>query len=137
MASQRPRFSSCVMKGRILLVDDNPNLTHLLARALAKFGYEAYEENDSMRAHATIQRLNPDLILLDVMMPGKDGGDVLAELRADFHLSRIPVIMLTALAHEAGSLAHIGGGNCPVIGKPVELSVLVHEIERMLGRVAA
>lgn len=123
------------MKGRILLVDDNINLTNLLARALTRHGYEAYEENDSMRAHATVQRVNPDLILLDVMMPGKDGGDVLADLRSDFYLSQIPVIMLTALAGEAGSLAHIGGGNCPVIGKPVELSLLIREIERMLGRV--
>lgn len=125
------------MKGRILLVDDNINLTNLLARALTRFGYEVYEENESLRAHATVQRVNPDLILLDVMMPGKDGGDVLADLRSDFYLSRIPVIMLTALAGEAGSLAHIGGGSCPVIGKPVELSLLVCEIERMLGRVAA
>lgn len=122
------------MKGKILLVDDNVSLTTLLGKALAKYGYEVYVENESLRAHATIQRIQPDLILLDVMMPGKDGGDVLADLRADFHLARIPVIMLTALAHEAGSLAHIGGGSCPVIGKPVELKVLVREIDRVLGR---
>lgn len=125
------------MKGRILLVDDNVNLTTLLGKALQKCGYETREENDSTRALATVQRLRPDLILLDVMMPGKDGGDVLAELRSDFHLSRIPVILLTALASEAGSLAGIGGGHCPVLGKPVELSRLVSEIERELGRVTA
>lgn len=123
-------------RGRILLVDDNVNLTTLLAAALSRFGYEPVVENDSMKAFATVQRTRPDLILLDVMMPGKDGGDVLAELRSDFHLSRIPVIMLTALAREAGSLARIGGGLCPVMGKPVEFALLVREIERMLGRVA-
>ena len=125
------------MKGRILLVDDNVSLTTLLSKALTKCGYEVHAENHSVRAHATIQRVQPDLILLDVIMPGKDGGDVLAELRGDFQLSQIPVIMLTALAHEAGSLAQIGGGNCPVIGKPVELRVLVEEIERALGRPVA
>lgn len=123
-------------RGRILLIDDNVNLTTLLATALGRFGFEPVVENDSMKALATVQRTQPDLILLDVMMPGKDGGDVLAELRSDFHLSRIPVIMLTALAREAGSLARIGGGLCPVMGKPVELGLLIREIERMLGRVA-
>ena len=125
------------MRGRILLIDDNVNLTTLLSKALERYGYETFSENDSMRAHATIQHVRPDLILLDVMMPGKDGGDVLADLRSDFYLARIPVIMLTALASEAGSLAQIGGGNCPVVGKPVELSVLIREIELALGRVAA
>ncbi|MCB1236586.1 MAG: response regulator [Verrucomicrobiae bacterium] len=125
------------MKGRILLVDDNVNLTTLLGKALTKCGYEAHAENDSTLAVNRVRELRPDLIVLDVMMPVMDGGDVLAELRRDFQLRDIPVIMLTALAQEAGSLARIGGGNCPVIGKPVELGVLVNEIERGLGRAAA
>ena len=124
-------------RGRILLVDDNANLTTLLATALHRYGYEPVVENNALQAIATVQRAQPDLILLDVMMPGKDGGEVLAELRADFQLSRIPVIMLTALAKEAGSLARVGGGLCPVMGKPVELGLLIREIERMLGRVVA
>lgn len=122
------------MKGRILLVDDNVNLTTLLSKALSKCGYETLSVNDSPKAIASVRQYRPDLILLDVMMPEMDGGEVLAELRADFQLREIPVILLTALAQEAGSLTGIGGGNCPLIGKPVELGVLVSEIERSLGR---
>ena len=124
------------MKGRILLVDDNVNLTTLLSKALSKCGYETFVVNDSPQAVETVRRFQPDLVLLDVMMPEMDGGDVLSELRADFSLREIPVILLTALAREAGSLTGIGGGNCPLIGKPVELGVLVSEIERTLGREA-
>ncbi len=125
------------MAGRILLIDDNVGLTTLVSRALQKYGYEVTAENDSLRALDTIRRLRPELIVLDVMMPEKDGGDVLAELRADPHLKETPVILLTALAKEASGIANMGGMECAVLGKPVELGVLVQEIEKQLARASA
>jgi|GEM_PF-1856158 len=122
------------MSARILIVDDNVSLTTLLAKSLARFGYEPFVENDSMMAFGTVQKLMPDIILLDVMMPGKDGGKVLAELTSELSTCKIPVILLTALAREARGLAALFGLEGPVIGKPVELKVLHEEIERRLAK---
>ncbi len=121
------------MKARILIVDDNVSLTTLLAKTLARFGYDAYTENSSVMAFSTIQKLMPDVILLDVMMPEKDGGKVLAEITSDLSTSKIPVILLTGLALEAQGLARMFGLTSQVIGKPVELKVLLSEIESQLA----
>jgi DNA-binding response OmpR family regulator len=120
------------MKPRILLVDDNLNLTNLLSRALHKFGYDAFVENNSFHALSSIRSVKPDLLILDVIMPGKDGAAVLAELRMDPEWGDLPVILLTALADEALSIATIGGRDCTVMGKPVELKDLVDQIDSRL-----
>lgn len=117
------------------MVDDNVNLTTLLGRVLEKFGYEAIAVNDPTRAVSMARHCRVDLVLLDVMMPVMDGGDVLERLWADVDLRSIPVILLTALSVEAASLARLGGGNYPVVGKPVEFRELMMQIERSLGRV--
>ncbi len=121
------------MSARILIVDDNVSLTTLLAKTLAKFGFEPYTENNSVLAFATIQKLMPDIILLDVMMPEKDGGKVLAEIKSDLSTSNIPVILLTGLAREAQGLAKMFALESQVIGKPVELKTLLNEIEKQLA----
>lgn len=117
---------------KILIIDDNVNLTTLLSKALAKFGYEPYVENHSLLALGTVREVLPDLILLDVMMPERDGGRVLADLRADLQVRYIPVILLTALAREAQTLGEMDGITSTVIGKPVELKQLITEIETQL-----
>lgn len=124
------------MKPRILLVDDNLNLTNLLSRALHKCGYEAFVENNSFHAMMAIRTVKPDLLILDLMMPGKDGAAVLAELRMDAKWADLPVILLTALAQEAESIARIGGRHSTVMGKPVELADLVSAIETRLKKAA-
>lgn len=117
---------------RILIIDDNVNLTTLLSKALAKFGYQPFVENNSILAVSTVRQVCPDLILLDVMMPEKDGGRVLADLRHDVLTRNIPVILLTALAREAQGLGNMDGIKSPVMGKPVDLKRLVAEIENEL-----
>ncbi|MEO0445472.1 MAG: response regulator [Verrucomicrobiota bacterium] len=122
------------MKRRILLIDDNLNLTNLLSRALRKFGFEVFAENNSFNSMSTIRASAPDLLVLDVMMPGKDGAAVLAELRMDPTWGDLPVILLTAIAQEAQSIANIGGRHSKVMGKPVEFEDLVAEIEDSLAK---
>ena len=89
------------MNPRIQIIDDNTALTTLLAKALAKFGYDPVVENNPLLAINTVRHYMPDVILLDVMMPERDGGRVLADLRNDLSLRYIPVILLTAIAREA------------------------------------
>jgi CheY-like chemotaxis protein len=117
------------MNFRIQIIDDNVALTTLLAKALARFGYEPVVENNPLLAVNTVRHYMPDLILLDVMMPERDGGRVLADLRSDLSLRYIPVILLTAIAREAQTLANTGGILSPVLSKPVQLQELLAVID--------
>lgn len=122
------------MPSRILIIDDNIALTTLLGKTLYRFGYEPIVENNAIFALNTAREYRPDLILLDIMMPERDGGRVLGDLRADLSLRHIPVILLTAIAREVQSLADVGGIRSAVLAKPVQLQALVDEIERQLER---
>lgn len=121
------------MKSRIQIIDDNVALTTLLAKALAKFGYEPVVENNPLLAVNTVRHYMPDLILLDVMMPERDGGRVLQDLRNDLSLRYIPVILLTAIAREAQTLANTGGIVSTVLAKPVQLQELISVIDTHLN----
>lgn len=120
------------MKSRIQIIDDNVALTTLLAKALAKFGYEPVVENNPLLAVNTVRHYMPDLILLDVMMPEHDGGRVLMDLRNDLSLRYIPVVLLTAIAREAQTLANTGGIQSLVLSKPVQLQELLSVIDGQL-----
>lgn len=121
------------MKTRIQIIDDNVALTTLLAKALYKFGYDPVVENNPLLAINTARHYMPDLILLDVMMPERDGGRVLADLRADLSLRFIPVILLTGIAREAQGLADTGGIKSPILSKPVQIKELIDSIEEELA----
>ncbi len=120
------------MKNTIQIIDDNVALTTLLAKTLSKFGYDTVVENNPLLAINSARHHLPDLILLDVMMPERDGGRVLADLRADFSLRYIPVILLTAIAREAQALSGTGGIESVILAKPVQLTELVKTIEEQL-----
>src|SRR5690242_18877225 len=82
---------------KILIVDDEPDFTKLLKLALEEAGaYDVLEENDSEHTLDSARRFNPDLVILDVMMPRLDGGDVAGLLRADQALHDVPILLLTA-----------------------------------------
>lgn len=124
-----------MVKKRILLVDDEAGFTRLVKFNLERTGkYEVKEVNQSTQAVPVAQIFHPDLILLDVVMPGMDGGDVVAELRKRPQLASIPVIMLTALVAkgELSRNAVAESGDLVMIGKPVDTVTLVHCIEEAL-----
>lgn len=120
------------MKATIQIIDDNVALTTLLAKTLAKFGFRPVVENNPLLAINTARHYLPDLILLDVMMPERDGGRVLADLRADLSLRFIPVVLLTGIAREAQALAETGGIKSVILSKPVQLKELLNTIESEL-----
>src|ERR1700710_3016480 len=82
----------------ILIVDDEPDIKLLVKLNLELTGkFMIREENDAAQALAAAREFRPDLILLDVMMPGMDGGDVASRLATDSQIREIPIIFLTAL----------------------------------------
>ena len=120
-------------KRRILIVDDDRDSTHLIKILLEKIShYLVLEENEAAKAHESARDFRPDLILLDIMMPQIDGGDIAAQIDADPGLQRTPIIFLTALVTktEAKAGLHIQGH--PVLAKPIDIPELIKRIEENL-----
>lgn len=123
-------------KKRILIVDDDAALTMAVRLNLEDTGkYEVMVENQSIHALKTAREFLPQLIILDVIMPGKDGGDVLAELKADRAMRNVPVIMLTALVSKTDTNAGavVESDQEVMLAKPVDLDVLIQCIEDRLS----
>src|SRR5947207_15437777 len=122
-------------KRRILIVDNDRDSTHLVKILLERTGrYLVLEENDATKAHQTAQNLRPDVILLDIMMPETDGGEVAAQIQADPELQTTPVIFLTALVteHEIKAGLRIEGHQS--LAKPINIPELINRIEESLPR---
>ena len=121
---------------KILVVDDESTITRLLKLNLEETGaYLVREENFGAKAYAAARDFKPDLILLDVMMPDMDGGDVAAQLQADPLLNGVPIIFLTA-AVKKEELSARGGfiGGFPYIAKPLDVKGVLAQIEERLAR---
>ena len=120
---------------RILIVDDESGFTRLLKLTLEKTGnFIVKEENDATRAHETAHEFRPDLILLDIVMPKIDGGDVASKIREDWSLHRTPIVFLTAIvSNKEANSSHLIGG-FPFLSKPISLENLIKCIEENLPK---
>jgi CheY-like chemotaxis protein len=121
---------------RILVVDDEPGVTRNLKLNLESGGdYEVLGENHATNALIAARTFRPDLILLDVMMPGMDGGDVAARLRADPLLSGTPILFLTAIVSNQETDGHekVSGAET-FLAKPVDIGELKKTVEKHIRR---
>jgi two-component system response regulator RegX3 len=121
------------MPGRrtILMVEDEQSITVPLSEALAREGFDTEVAGTVSDALETARRVNPDLILLDVMLPDGSGYDVCRELRAD---SRVPIIMLTARGEETDRIVGLELGADDYIVKPFSAREVVARIRAVLRR---
>jgi two-component system, OmpR family, response regulator len=120
---------------RILAVDDEPSITRLLKLDLEQTGdYLVRPENDSKAGLAAAEEFHPDLILLDVMMPGLDGGNLASALQANRRLKDVPIVFLTAAVtkDEVRSRRGLIGG-LPFLAKPVNLQEVLACLQHHLG----
>jgi CheY-like chemotaxis protein len=115
-----------------MIIDDSRGFTKIIKLTLeAGANYEVLEENNPEKGVETARKFRPDLILLDVIMPNLDGGDVLTRIRSDPFLRSVPVVFLTATVRKKEVVAHDGniGGNF-FMAKPVSAEELIACIER-------
>ncbi|HEY5992166.1 MAG TPA: response regulator [Candidatus Udaeobacter sp.] len=120
-------------KRRILIIDDDADTTHLVKVLLERTGhYLVLEQNDPIAAYRSARNFRPDLILLDILMPETDGGEVAARIEADPELQNTPIIFLTALVTnaEANAGLHIQGHSS--LAKPISIPELIKAIEEHL-----
>jgi len=121
---------------RILIIDDDIPLSQTMKINLeATDDYEVLVEKKSSQALSAAREFRPDLILLDVIMPDLDGGDVSALLQSDPILHSVPVIMVTALVSngETGSDLTVANGDTLMVAKPIRFEKLVAAIESGLS----
>ena len=118
----------------ILVADDDPQILTMLGIRLSKRGYEVLEAADGLQTLEKAREYNPDLVLLDVMMPGKNGWEVAKELRADEQLKNIGIVMLTAIGERVNEMTSPLYGADAYIDKPFEFERLENAIESVLER---
>jgi two-component system KDP operon response regulator KdpE len=116
---------------RIVVIDDDRSLLELLSDYLGRLGHEVHGAADGQRGLAALAEHAPDLVLLDVTMPGRDGWQTLARIRAT---SRVPVIMLTARGDEAEVLRGFGAGADDYVTKPFSFAQLAARIKAVIDR---
>ena len=119
---------------KVLIADDDETLRHLITEALPKHKYEVYQAADGHETLETVKNLRPDIVILDVMMPGMDGIEVCKAIRENSQTRNIPVIMLTARAPIEDKLKGIESGADDYITKPFDFMELQARIEMHLRR---
>jgi len=118
----------------ILVVEDEPDILDLVSLNLGRQGYEVSTARDGNAAVVKALEILPDLIILDLMLPGKDGYAVFRELRADARTRLIPVLMLTAKGDVAHRIAGLEMGADDYVGKPFSPKELMLRVRALLKR---
>ena len=116
---------------KILIVDDDINICELLRLYLEKDGFEAEVVTDGLNAINVFNSINPDLVLLDIMLPGMDGWQICREIRKT---SQTPIIMLTAKTETFDKVLGLELGADDYIAKPFETKEVVARIKAVLRR---
>lgn len=121
------------MGKRVLIVDDDPEVVKLFSFVLRRAGYEVETAPGGEAALRQVGTSLPDLIVLDVMMPGLDGYEVARQLRAQAETAAIPIVMLTARALPSEQVAGRLAGATSYLVKPVTPSMLVKTVREILA----
>ena len=119
----------------ILVVDDEPDIVRVVVRIMEARGHTVATAHDGVEALAQVRASRPDVIILDVNLPGMNGFEVCNRLRADESTRTIPIVMMTAayVSIDDARRGHTTGADEYVV-KPFLREVLIHNVERLLAR---
>ncbi|MCB9646540.1 MAG: sigma-54-dependent Fis family transcriptional regulator [Deltaproteobacteria bacterium] len=115
--------------GSVLLVDDTPMNLDVLVGALSDAGLDVFVATDGEKALGRAKLVHPDLVLLDVMMPGMDGFETCRRMKADPELADIPVVFMTALTNTEDKLAGFAAGGVDYVTKPIQHAEVLARVE--------
>ncbi len=124
------------MLSRILVVDDDPQIVRLLQSYLAKDGMTVLTAADGLEAMHVIRREQPDLVVLDLMLPARDGWEIARLMRADEQLAQIPILMLTARVEDDDKIVGFELGADDYVTKPFNPREIVMRVRAILRRAA-
>jgi DNA-binding response OmpR family regulator len=117
----------------ILIADDDPEILTMLGIRLSKKGYQVLEAVDGNQTLSLARKHKPDLVLLDVMMPGKNGWEVAKELRADESFATVGIVMLTAIGEKVNEMTSPLYGADAYVDKPFDFTELESKIKTVLS----
>ena len=118
----------------VLVADDDPEILSLLSIRLGRSGFQVLEAVDGEQTLAVVREHYPDLIILDVMMPGKNGWEVAKELRHDARFKDIGIIMLTAIGEKINEMTSPLYGADEYVDKPFEFADLEKKMRAVLAK---
>jgi two-component system KDP operon response regulator KdpE len=116
---------------KVLTIDDDPAMTELLTLVLKTHGLDAYMANSGEKGLQMIHKLSPDVVILDLMMPGMDGWQVCTQVRS---FSAVPILILSALDSPGLVARALDGGADDYLVKPVPSGVLVAHLNTLVRR---
>lgn len=119
------------MSKKILVVDDDEQIRTFLIKSLEFEGYQIISASDGVEGWKILQGEKPDLVILDVRMPGMDGIEVLEKIRGDTEFKKIPVIMLTGESSDVNIISGLSTGADHYITKPFTISSVLLGIKMM------
>ena len=120
------------MHERVLLIEDEPHIVEAISFLLTREGISVSTHSNGMDAAETAARLTPDLVILDVMLPGKSGFDILEEIRNDSTVGNSPVLMLTAKGQSRDRAAAQAAGASMFMTKPFSNKEIVANVKSLL-----
>jgi CheY-like chemotaxis protein len=134
LKAQVERLTARPLRARqlVLVADDEPDILDLLTRALSRHGFEVIKASGGREAMALIRQARPQLVLLDILMPGMDGVDVCKAMRGDIELSQVPVIFASALDESHLHNVADEAGATDYLSKPLLLGDLLNMVGKYL-----
>jgi len=122
------------MTGRVLLIEDEPNIVEAIRFILSRDGWTVDVHSDGATAIDVVGKKNPDLVILDVMLPNRSGYDILADLRADETTADLPVLMLTARGQSKDRELAERIGASRFMTKPFSNSEVLASVRELVGQ---
>ena len=120
------------MGKKILIIEDDPVVARLVQYTLMKHGYEVLTATNGLQGLRKARQEGPDLIMLDVMLPGIDGFEICRRLRAELQGDRVPIVMLSGKARDADKTTGLDLGADDYLVKPVSPSKMVSVVGGLL-----
>ncbi len=121
------------MARRVLLIEDEPNIIEAISFILSRDGWTVHTHSDGATAAQRVRSLPPELVILDVMLPGRSGFDILQDLRADPATATIPVMMLTARSQSRDRDLAMRLGATRFLAKPFSNAEVVEAVRELVG----
>ncbi len=121
------------MTRRVLLIEDEPHIAEAIRYILVRDGWVVASHGEGRSALEAIRRESPDVVVLDVMLPGRSGYEILEEMRADPDLSTLPVLVLSARGQSADRAMAESAGASRFIAKPFANAEIVAALRQMAG----
>lgn len=123
-----------IITKKILIVEDDPSFSRAINHMIGKEGYDVITASNGLTGLRMATEDKPDLLILDVMLPGLDGFEICSRLRAEPQTAKLPIIMLSAKGQDADKTTGLQVGANEYLAKPVDRAVLLEKVTALLAK---